>query len=241
MKRKPPVGNLAAALGTIGVLLYLMSKPSPKIVLLPFLICALAMAAKSVSQILGKDKWTMVFHRIFVAGFLLFWFGFLAAAAYVSVRDKQYSLLVFAVPFWLVGGFVIRNKLLRKKSKKEVSPFRFANAVSSVLVSLVLLAGILLLILGIARIQWGLIFMGAFFLCGGGIFVLVFLSTQGVFDGTKIDVLGLCFGFVFVVAGVGFTVMIYTFADTSGLWVLIPLLMAAAGILQIIKCLKNKK
>ena len=153
MRRKSPVGNLLASVGATAVLLYLLKTPSPKIVLLPFLICALSMAGQSTAQLLGKDKLAAVFHKCFAAGFLLFWFGFLAVAGYISVRDKQYGLLIFLVPFFLIGIFVAKNKLLGKKRRKEGSPFRFTHVVSGILVGIVLLAGIFLLILGFRRVQ----------------------------------------------------------------------------------------
>ena len=241
MKRKSPVGNLIASLGALGVLLYLMSKASPKIVLLPFLLCAIAMAGMSISQILGKEKLARIFHKCFVAGFLLFLFGFLAVAIYIAIRDRQYSLLILIIPFLLIGVFLARNQLLGKKSKKDVSPFRFANVVSGILVSIALLAGIFLLVLGIQRGQLALGFMGVFFLCGGGAFVVGALTVRGAFDQAKVDVLGLYAGIVIALMGIGFTVMLVTLSESAGAWTLIPLLMTAAGVLQTIKCLKNKK
>lgn len=242
MKRRSPVGNLVVSLCAASVLLYIMVKtPSPKIVLLPFLICSLSMAGRSITQILGKDKLAEVFHKCFVAGFVLFWIGFLAVAGYIAIRDKQYSLLILLVPFLLVGIFLIKNKLLGKKSKKDVSPFRFAHVVSTILVSLALLAGILLFVLGVQRSQLVLAFMGVFFLCGGGAFVLGALTVRGTFDKAKIDVLGLYMGIVFALLGIGFTVMLLTLSESAGFWIFIPVLMTAAGVLQIIKCLKNKK
>ena len=241
MKRKTPAGNLIASLGATAVLLYLLRTPSPKLVLLPFILCSLAMAGKSIAQILGKDKMATVFHKIFVAGFLLFWFGFLMVAGFIAIRDRQYSLLLLIVPFSLVGFFVTKNKLLGKKNRKNPSPFRFAHVVSTILVSIVLLAGIFLLGLGIHRSQLTLAFMGMFFLCGGGAFVVGTLTVRGGFDKAKIDVLGLYVGTVFALLGIGFTVMLLRLAESAGVWLLIPLLMTAAGITQIIKCIKNKK
>ena len=241
MKRKAPAGNLAVSLGVAAVLLRLLTTPNPQIVLLPFLICSLAMAGKSVAQILGKDKLANVFHKIFAAGFLLFWFGFLAVAGFLTIRDKQYSLLFLIVPFSMVGFFVTKNKLLGKKNRKNPSPFRFAHVVSTVLVSIALLAGIFLLVLGIHRSQLALSFMGVFFFVGGGAFVVGTLTVRGVFDKAKIDIMGLYVGAVFIFLGIGFTVMILTLAESAGLWLLIPLLMTSAGVLQTVKCLKNKK
>ena len=242
MKRKSPIGNLTASVCATGILLYVMGKTtSPKIILLPFLICALSMAGKSIAQMLHKEKLAMAFHKCFVAGFLLFWMGFLAVAGDICIRDENYSMLIFLVPFLLIGCYLIKNKLLGKKSKKDVSPFHFANVISASLVAIALIAGILLLALGVHRTQWGLAFMGVFFLCGGGAFVLGTLTMRGTFDKAKIDVLGLYMGIVFAVLGIGFTVMLYRLSETAGLWVLIPLLMTAAGVVQVVKCITNKK
>ena len=242
MKRKSPVGNLVVSVCAAGILLYVMARTtSSKIVFLPFLICALAMVGKSVAQIFGKEKWAMVFHKLFAAGFLLFWFGFLAVTGYITIRDKQYSMLILLVPFFLIGIFLIKNKLLGKKNNKDVSPFRFANVITGILVSLALLVGILLLVLSVHRRQLALAFMGVFFLCGGGAFALGMLTVRGVFDKAKVDVMGLYVGIVFAFLGIGFTVMLCTLSESAGFWILIPLLMTAAGVLQIIKCLENKK
>ena len=242
MKRKSPIGNLTASVCATGILLYVMGRTtSPKIILLPFLICALSLAGKSIAQMLRKEKLAVVFHKCFVAGFLLFWIGFLAVAGYITIRDRNYSMLIFLVPFWLIGCYLIKIKLLGKKSKKNVEPFRFAHVISAILVSLALLSGVVLLILGIHRSQLGLAFMGMFFLCGGGAFVLGTLTIRGVFDKAKIDVLGLYMGIAFAVLGIGFSAMLYQLSDAPGLWILIPLLMTAAGVVQVIKCLKNKE
>ena len=242
MKRKTHVGNLLASLWAVGIVLYVMGKTtSSKIVLVPFLICALAMAGKSIAQLAGKEKIAAAVHKVFVAGFLLFWFGFLAVAGYLIVRDQNYSLLMLFIPFTLIGFFLVKKKLLAGKSKKKGSPFRFAHVVSIILVSIALLAGVLLIILGIQRTQWGLTFMGVFFLCGGGAFVLGTLTVRGAFDQVKVDVLGLYMGIVFTLLGVGFTVMLGVLAESSGLWTLVPLLMSGAGIAQVIKCLRNRK
>lgn len=241
MRRKSPVGNLLASVGATAVLLYLLKTPSPKIILLPFLICSLSMMGQGIAQLLGKDKLAEVFRKCFAAGFLLFWFGLLAVAGYSSIRDKQYGLLIFLVPFFVIGIFITKNKLLGKKSKKEDAPFRFAQVVSTILVSLVMLAGIWLLVLGFQRGQLVLAFMGAFFLGGGGAFVLGALTLRGVFDKAKVDVLGLYMGIVIAVFGIGFGVMLLTASQNAGLWILVPMLMAVAGVLQIIKCIKNRK
>lgn len=116
MKKSLVTRNLSSSLLVTVLLLYFMTKsPSPKIIFVPFLICSFSMVGKSIARILKKEKMEFVFGKLFVLGFLIFFIGFHVVAGYMSIRDKNYSLLIFSIPFWLVGIFLIKNKLLNKK------------------------------------------------------------------------------------------------------------------------------
>lgn len=225
------------------VLCYFMVKtPSPKIIFVPFLTCAISLAGKNLALILDKKNLAIVFSKLFVVGFLLFWFGFLVVAGYICIRDKNYSMLLFSVPFWFAGIYIIKNKLLNIKRKKDNKPnksFRlpFGIVISVALVLIALLVGIMLLVQGIFKSDMGMIFAGAFFAFGAFTFVLAALTVKGYFDKLKIDVLGLYIGVLFTVIGIGIVVMIYR--QEFGFWVIIPVLMIVAGVFQIVKCLKR--
>ena len=208
MKNPMVVRKLILSLLVTGLLAYFMVKsPSPKIIFVPFLICGISMAGKCIALIGGQEKWAAVFHKAFILGFLLFWFGFLAVAAFICIRDQSYGMLLFTLPFWVGGCLIGKNKLLGKKSRKEASPFRFAFVVSTALVTIAILAGILLLILGVYRKELGLLFAGAFFALGAFTFVLGWLTVNGHFSKCKIDVLGLYMGIL--VAGTGIGVLLW--------------------------------
>lgn len=239
MKQPMVIRNFLLSLLATGILGYLMLKsPNPKIIFVPFLICGLSLAGKSLMQLTGNNKGAAVFHKLFVIGFLLFWFGFLSVAAYICLRDKSYGMLLFTLPFWVVGFFIVKNKLLGKKSSKTGSPFRFAFVVSTVLVCIAILAGIFLFALGIQRKETGLLFAGGFFVLVSLAFPLGWLTINGRFEKCKVDVLGLYMGIV--VAGFGVVILVWKF-EALGLWMLVPALMVVAGVLQIVKCLKKKK
>lgn len=239
MKNPLAIRNFIVPLLVTGLLAYFMYKSvSPKIIFVPFLICSLSLAGKSLAQMMRKEKWASVFHKLFILGFLLFWFGFLAVAAFICIRDKSYGMLLFTLPFWVVGFFLVKNKLLGKKGGKEASPFRFAFVVSAALVVIAIAAGIFLLVLGIQRREPGLLFGGVFFVLVSLAFPLGWLTVNGYFDRFKVDVLGLYMGIV--VAGIGIAILVWKFAEL-GLWVLVPALMVIFGVLQIVKCLKKKK
>lgn len=239
MKKTPAVRNLIGSIILTGILLYLMVKtPSPQIIFVPFLICGLSLAGKSSAQLLKKGKWVTAFHKLFILGFLLFWFGFLAVAAYTCIRDKRYGMLLFTLPFWVIGFFVVKNKLLGKKSSKAGSPFRFAFIISAALVVIAIAAGIFLLVLGIQRKEPALLFGGMFFVLVSLAFPLGWLTISGKLASSKVDVLGLYMGIL--VAGIGIGILIWKFAEL-GLWMIVPILMIAAGLAAVIKSLKRRQ
>ena len=243
MKRSLATKNLITSLiATVLLLHFMVKSPSPKISFLPFLICSISMAGKSIARIMNKEKMEFIFGKIFTLGFLVFLIGFLIVAGYTSVRDKNYSLLIFSIPFWIVGIFLIKNRLLNKKEENSgESFFTFAFITSVLLVVIALLAGIFLLVYGIKKAEFGLIFGGVIFTFGSLAFVLGALTLKGCFDKVKIDVLGLYAGAVIAVIGMGFLLLICTEPVSSyGLWVIIPILMIVAGIYQVIKCIRNR-
>lgn len=256
MKQSIFLKKIISSIFITATLLYFMANtPSPKIIFVPFLICSLSMAGQNIALLLNKEKIAIAFHKLFAAGFFLFWFGFLAIAAYLCIRDKNYSLLVFSIPFWVVGVCFAKNRLFRGKPKKKrktkkvaESKFAFPIIMSAILVAIVLLAGVIVLILGIKDGNAGLIFAGAFFVFGAFTFVLAALMLQGYFDKVKVDVLGIYMGAVIAAVGIGSIALKYgethsleKTIEEFGLWIIIPILMIAVGVIEVVKCLKNKK
>ena len=208
-----------------------------KIILIPFLICIAAAVSQRIAEMLHRDRIANMFRIIYKKGFFIFWFGFLAVAMYKCIQDQEYGMVIYLVIFVLAGVWMLRKD-------RQDSNVRFSvGAILAVgLVVIALLAGVFLLVMGIMRNEGGLIFGGVFFLMGGFAFVLGGLSLKGCFDNCKIDVVGLYFGIVFIIIGSGFFVMAYRSPENIPRLVLvIPALMAAAGTLQVVKCIKNRK
>ena len=50
------------------------------------------------------------FSKLYIVGFLLFWFGFLIVVDYFAIKQGQMSILVFSLIFWGVGIYIaIKN------------------------------------------------------------------------------------------------------------------------------------
>ena len=233
---------ISAIFITITLIYFMLKTPSPKIIFLPFLICSISMAGKLIGLIMNKRTCVVIFDILFKIGFFSFWFGGLIFALYLCLSERNYRLILFTIPFWLVGIYVIKNKILNIKPKnKEKSSLNAMIFVSAGLVGIVLLAGIAILILGISRMDIMLIFMGAFFTFGAFTFVLATLTVKGCFDKCGIDVLGLYVGILFVVIGIGIPTIKIGSIREFRFWILIPIVMAVVGVFQIVKCLKNRK
>ena len=81
---------------TILLIYFMIKTTSPKIIFVPFLICAISMIGKSISLIMEKKQYVNIFDKSFTVGFLLFWFGFLIFADYIAIKDNQWQLVVFS-------------------------------------------------------------------------------------------------------------------------------------------------
>lgn len=240
---------ISSIVATLMLLYFFTDSQNPKIIFIPFLICSLSMIGKSIAQIMSKKKLELIFGKIFVLGFLLFFIGFLVVATFLSIKDRNYGLLIFSIPFWLIGIFLLKNKFFNKKSEKdEESSLTFIILMSGLLVLIGLLVGIFLLIFGFKQSNLGIIFSGVIFTFGSFAFVLAALTLKGCFEHLKIDVLGLYAGVVIAVIGAGFILLkfmeTYSVSETIqafGLWIIIPIMMTVVGIYQVIKCIRNKE
>lgn len=105
-----------------------------RIVFIPFFICGLTILIRGFvyfikglnlkkalndTDVLAEDVFEnddklnivdKIFSKLYLVGFLLFWFGFLIVFDYIAIRDGQTSMFIFSLLFWAVGIFVaIKN------------------------------------------------------------------------------------------------------------------------------------
>ncbi len=304
-----------------------------QIALLPFLICGIASAGKNICFLINKNSCADLFKKLYIISFFLFAFGFLIFWSYSVMKTKEYLSLLFTIPFWLLGIYMLRKSLFppkkTAKTKKEIK-YNFKVIISALLVLVCFLCGVVMLFFGIRntyqlnqstkgyllteayfedyeiysadddgtmytllytyevngkeyhvktdyavgsvpsensirKVKYdpnnpenavlagtnsanSLIYMGLFFVLGSTAFILGALYIKGAFEKIKIDVMGLYFGFLFFIVGIGILLFqngtaasFWEALKSLGIWAAIPILFIVAGGFQIIKCLFFKR
>lgn len=118
MKNGLIVQKLKTAIIVLILMVYFMSKTtSPIIIFVPVLFCSIASIGKNLGLLFDKKRLALFFDTLFKVSFFLFWFGFLFVACYIIIRDDNYRMIIYTVPFWLAGIFFIKRKLLKRKER----------------------------------------------------------------------------------------------------------------------------
>lgn len=159
--------GLGAAVIALGFLIFALIKNTNLLVrlsILPFIICSICYIAKDICLMLNKPKPAHYLSQGFIISFFSFVFGFLTYACYFAIKNGQYSMVLFSIPFWLVAIYsfyaFFKKKASASSSKKaekrratssnkKRSKWSFPIVVTGFLVSIVLIVGIVLLFMGI--------------------------------------------------------------------------------------------
>ena len=124
-----------------------------KMMILPFLLCALCSIGKNIGFMLEKKKISILFDQLFKIIFLIFWFGFLIYSSYFCLISKNYIYLFMTLPFWIGGLYFTRkcffHHVVKEKQDQKKSKFSMQAVVPVFLVFSVLLVGMGCLYLGI--------------------------------------------------------------------------------------------
>lgn len=170
---------------------------------------------------------------------------------------------IILVPFlifvlFMVGKYIallLREKKLDITEKEEQTDYtagtkyRLLIVVISVIIAVIpLFIGISILINNGKSGDIRLIFTGAFLIFFACTLVLTVLKLMGYFDRAKVDILQIYSGALSEAIGIGWIALKYRetqsfekVIDAFGIWFIIPVLIIAIGIYQIVAGLKNKK
>ena len=111
--------KLITSIAVAGILLKVLFNTNDlmtRIVVIPFLVFAVALGMKNALIMMNKKALAIKVSKVYVVAFLIYWFGFLIYWDYVSFTDGNYMKILFSIPLWL-GGFYFMYRRLLKKNK----------------------------------------------------------------------------------------------------------------------------
>ena len=118
MKRALISRKLIKAVIALVILVYFVVRTtSPKIIFVPFIICCIASIGKNLGMLFNKKELALFFDKFFKVVFFLSWFTFLIAVCYIAIRDDNYQIILFTLPFWVGGLIFAKRKLLNNQNK----------------------------------------------------------------------------------------------------------------------------
>lgn len=86
-----------------------------RIIVLPFLVFAVALGLKNALIIMKKEKLALKISKVYVVAFIIYWFGFLIYWDYISFIDGKYMQILFSIPLWFGGFYFTYKRLFKKK------------------------------------------------------------------------------------------------------------------------------
>lgn len=87
------------------------------ILFFPFIICMSGDIVKNIFILKGENVNYMIFKKIYFIGIFAFLFSFLIVFIMAAISNKNYSLLIGFIPFWLFVVILLKNKFLGKDNK----------------------------------------------------------------------------------------------------------------------------
>ena len=110
---KKIITSIAAA-GILLKVLFNTNDLMTRIVVIPFLVFAVALGLKNALIIMNQKSLAIKVSKVYVVAFLIYWFGFLIYWDYSSFMDGNYMKILYSVPFWLGGIYFTYKRLLKK-------------------------------------------------------------------------------------------------------------------------------
>lgn len=90
-------------------LIFFRSLGIAKVMVVPFIFGGFFLMGKDICLLMNRAKYAHVFQKLFLISFLVFWFGTLEFWSYLVIRQNHYFLLLFTIPFLLIGIFIIHK------------------------------------------------------------------------------------------------------------------------------------
>ena len=87
-----------------------------KLIFIPFFGCVLCSIGLILAKFFNQCKLQSVFSKCCIIAFLICWFGFLVFWIVELIQqEEKYLGILFSIPFWIVGGFIIYRYFIKRK------------------------------------------------------------------------------------------------------------------------------
>lgn len=97
----------------IFVLFFKINNLVSRLILLPFCLCFLFVLLKNICVIMRRDKFVVIFSKLYIGIFLCYWLIMCGLGIYWCIFNKRYSMIIFIMLFLIVGGRIIYRNLKR--------------------------------------------------------------------------------------------------------------------------------
>ena len=241
------ISKLLGSVSVFGFLIYVLlhnKEPLWLMFIVSFLILTLINILENVFLLLKKRKIANTLNIMFNLTFAIFAIGFLAIWCIIAISQKQYSMLIFAIPFFIIATLIIKSKVFKNNKPLFTFDFNVQFIISAFLVGICFISGVLITILSLNPFNIMLLLFGLFFILGSLVFVFAYMQIKGYFDHLPFGFLGLFMGVVIALVGVGSLFIMYNQNPNiivyAKFWILVPLLMIIVGVIQIVKTIRGK-
>ena len=91
-----------------------------RIIVILFLMFGISLLIKNICLMLKKKKLAIIFSKINIIAFFIYYFGFLIYWDYLAIKNKEYILIIFSLLAWIGGIFVVYRKYLKLRNNDKI-------------------------------------------------------------------------------------------------------------------------
>lgn len=111
MKNIANILNIIKSLILTTICTFIFINIKQKILIIPFFVIAITSLIRSILLILKNDRYDYILKVISDFSFITFWYGMLIFLTYLSIKEKNLILIIFSIPFWLMGFLPLKEYL----------------------------------------------------------------------------------------------------------------------------------
>ena len=133
-----------------------------RLLLTPFIVCAIATLFKSIFTLKGNLKWSRYCNSVYIISILVYVLGFFVASWYIAIKNQIYALMIVLLIVSVIIILAIRHRFFKKRQSKEEMARgnerflkrerlkrKVGRLTKPIVFSLILVLGVVLLCLGI--------------------------------------------------------------------------------------------